>query len=121
MNASRKPPAPVAIVRPRLQLGEAVAIGPGKIELLRNVGEHQSISAAAKAMGLSYKRAWLLVDTLNKGLRQPVVEAVKGGRGGGGARLTEFGSQLVRCYDALEARLAKAAARELAAMQNLIK
>jgi molybdate transport system regulatory protein len=121
MKSSRKQSAPVVIVRPRLQLGETAAIGPGKIELLRSIGERLSISAAAKAMGLTYKRAWLLVDSLNQGLGQPVVEAVKGGKGGGGARLTEYGSQLVRCYDALEVRIKKAAAKELAAIQNLMR
>jgi len=121
MKSTREHHASVVIVRPRLQLGETAAIGPGKIELLRNIGEHQSISAAAKAMGLTYKRAWLLVDTLNRGLGQPVVEAAKGGKGGGGARLTDYGSQLVACYDALEARINKAAARELSAIQNLLK
>jgi molybdate transport system regulatory protein len=120
MKPSRKPSTPVVIVRPRLQLGENAAIGPGKIELLRNIGEHQSISAAAKTMGLTYKRAWLLVDSLNQGLVQPVVEAVKGGKGGGRARLTEYGSQLVHCYDALEARIEKAAVKELAAIQKLM-
>lgn len=121
MKSSRNPSAPVVIVRPRLQLGEDAAIGPGKIELLRNIGEHRSISAAAKVMGLTYKRAWLLVDSLNQGLGQLVVEAIKGGKGGGGAHLTEFGRQLVQCYDALEARIESAAVDELAAIKRLMK
>ena len=121
MKRSRNAAAPVIIIRPKLQLGETAAIGPGKVELLRSIGELRSISAAAKAMGLTYKRAWLLVHTLNHGLREPVVEAAKGGKGGGGARLTDYGSRLIRCYDALEARIEKAAFKELAALQDLIK
>ena len=80
MKPARKSAAPVIIVRPRLQLGETAAIGPGKVELLRSNGELQSISAAAKAMGLTYKRAWLLIHTLNNGLRKPVVETATGKR-----------------------------------------
>jgi molybdate transport system regulatory protein len=121
MKSPRKSAGPVVIIRPRLQLGETAAIGPGKIELLRAIGERQSISAAAKAMGLTYKRAWLLVDTLNQGLGRPVVEAAKGGKGGGGASLTELGVRLVQRYDALEARINKAAGKELMALESLIK
>lgn len=121
MKPSRKSAAPVIIIRPRLQLGETAAIGPGKVELLRAIGKLQSISAAAKSMGLTYKRAWLLVNTLNQGLREPVVETAKGGKGGGGAHLTEYGISMIRCYDALEARIEKAAFKELAAIQDLIK
>ena len=121
MKSSRKSSASVIIVRPRLQLGETAAIGPGKVELLRTIGELRSISAAAKAMGLTYKRAWLLINTLSQGLREPVVETAKGGKGGGGAQLTEYGISLIRCYDALEARIEKAAAKELAAIQDLIE
>ena len=121
MKGPRESAASVVIVRPRLQLGDTAAIGPGKVELLRAIGERQSISAAAKAMGLTYKRAWLLVNTLNQGLREPVVETAKGGKGGGGAQLTDYGISLIRCYDALEARIEKAAVKELAAIQDLIE
>ncbi|RLJ65324.1 winged helix-turn-helix domain-containing protein [Sulfurisoma sediminicola] len=121
MKSPRNSAGPVVIIRPRLQLGATAAIGPGKIELLRAIGELQSISAAAKAMALTYKRAWLLVATLNQGLGRPVVETAKGGKGGGGASLTELGIQLVRRYDALEARINKAAGKELMALENLIK
>lgn len=107
------------IVRPRIQFGPALAIGPGKIDLLRAVAETHSISAAARALGLTYKRAWLLIDTLNAGFGRPVVETATGGRGGGGARLTPLGEQLVARYDALEARLNAAARAELAALGRL--
>ena len=65
--------------------------GPGKIDLLRAVSETGSISAAARVIGMSYKRAWFLIDTLNRGFGEPVVEALAGGNGGGGARLTASG------------------------------
>jgi molybdate transport system regulatory protein len=108
-----------ALVRPRIQLNEAVAIGPGKIDLLRAVAEASSISGAARRRGLTYKRAWLLIDTLNQGLGRPVVETATGGRGGGGARLTAFGEVLVARYDALEAAINRAAGKELAALLRL--
>jgi molybdate transport system regulatory protein len=82
---SRKKACAAVIVRPRIQFGPALAIGPGKIDLLRAVAETHSISAAARALGLTYKRAWLLIDTLNAGFGRPVVETATGGRGGGGA------------------------------------
>lgn len=107
------------IIRPRIYLGDGIAIGPGKIALLRAVGESRSISAAAKALGMTYKRAWLLIDTLNRGFARPVVETATGGRGGGGARLTPLGEQLVLRYDALEARINEAAQAELAALIRL--
>lgn len=107
------------IIRPRIYLGDEIAIGPGKIDLLRAVGETRSISAAAKALGMTYKRAWLLIDTLNRGFGRAVVETATGGKGGGGARLTELGEQLVHRYDALEARINDAAQEELAALRRL--
>jgi molybdate transport system regulatory protein len=70
-------------------------VGPGKIDLLRQVAETRSISAAARAMGMTYKRAWLLIDSLNQGFGEPVVEASAGGKGGGGAHLTPLGEALV--------------------------
>src|SRR5690606_18611464 len=78
-------PATAVMVRPRVQIGAAIAIGPGKVDLLRAIERERSISAAARTMGLTYKRAWLLVDSLNQGFGQPVVAATAGGRGGGGA------------------------------------
>ena len=85
-------------VRPRIYLGPSLSLGPGKIDLLRAVSETGSISAAARAIGMSYKRAWYLIDTLNRGFGEPVVEALAGGNGGGGARLTALGEAVVRHY-----------------------
>lgn len=76
-------------------------IGPGKIDLLRRIGKQQSIAAAAREMGMSYRRAWLLVDELNRMLASPVVAKWQGGTSRGGASLTELGEKLVRTYDAM--------------------
>lgn len=107
------------MVRPRLYIGESVAIGPGKIDLLRQVDETHSISAAARALGMTYKRAWLLIDSLDQGFGRPVVETATGGKGGGGAMLTPLGRQLVERYAALEARLNASAQDELEALRRL--
>jgi len=81
----------------RLQVGAGV-IGPGKIELLERLEAEGSITRAAKGMGLSYRRAWYLIDTMNAALGQPVTETKVGGEGGGGATLTPFGRELVTRY-----------------------
>lgn len=118
-TAETMDPHPVVLVRPRLYLGDSIAIGPGKIDLLRAIGEVRSISAAARSLAIPYKRAWLLIDTLNQGFGRPVVETATGGRGGGGACLTPLGERLVAAYDALEKRLNQDAAPELEGLRRL--
>ncbi|MFN6961838.1 MAG: winged helix-turn-helix domain-containing protein [Rhodocyclaceae bacterium] len=108
------------LLRPRLYLGNDLSLGPGKIDLLRKVGETGSISAAARALGIPYKRAWLLIDSINHGFPQPLLDTAIGGKAGGGARLTPLGEALVRAYEALEARLNIAAAAEVAAIEALV-
>ena len=88
----------------RIDLDGGLRIGPGKIRLLELIEATGSISAAGRAMAMSYRRAWLLVESLNTSFREPVVAAQSGGRHGGGARLTPFGHDLVVCYRAIEAR-----------------
>lgn len=110
----------VILVRPRIYLSDNLAIGPGKIDLLRLVGEKHSIAAAARTLKIPYKRAWVLIDSLNQGFGKPVVETTSGGKGGGGTALTKLGQQLVIRYDALEKRLNSQAAEELAAVRELI-
>ena len=100
----------------RLDLGPGIRVGPGKIRLLELVAEHGSISAAGRALGMSYRRAWLLLDELNRELFEPVIAAAPGGRSGGGAILTPFGSHLVAAYRAIERDAAKVAARYLAGL-----
>ncbi|MEC7490272.1 MAG: LysR family transcriptional regulator [Pseudomonadota bacterium] len=99
--------------RLRILLGRAIAIGPGKAELLRLIDTTGSIAAAAREMGMSYRRAWTLVETMNTTFRQTVVKAVSGGRGGGGAEITDFGCEVLKCYRAMEAKAIKSVASEM--------
>ncbi|MEW5892602.1 MAG: LysR family transcriptional regulator [Pseudomonadota bacterium] len=114
-----KQKASAALVRPRIYIGPAIAIGPGKIDLLRAVAATRSIAAAARSLGLPYKRAWLLIDSLNVGFGRPVVDTTTGGRGGGGACLTPLGQEIVAAYQALERRLNAEAAPELEILRKL--
>ncbi|NMG66196.1 LysR family transcriptional regulator [Azoarcus indigens] len=116
---SLAPEVRAILVRPRIYLGDGIAIGPGKIDLLRAVGETHSISAAARSLGVPYKRAWLLIDSLNAGFGRPVVSTATGGKGGGGTSLTKLGEDLIAAYDALEKRLNAAAPPELEALHAL--
>ena len=103
----------------RLKLPGIGDIGPGKIELLRKIREHQSISAAAREMNMSYRRAWLLVDDLNAVFRQPVVAKWMGGSSRGGAMLTPTGERLVESYDAVVERADSANRALLDELSNL--
>ncbi|HEY1328907.1 MAG TPA: LysR family transcriptional regulator [Casimicrobiaceae bacterium] len=107
--------------RLRLTKGEAIAVGPGKVDLLEAIAHTGSITAAARTLGMSYRRAWLLVDTMNRCFRQPVVEAEAGGERGGGTRLTALGEEVVRRYRESERLAARAAAAELRALQRLLR
>ena len=98
----------------RLDLGLENRVGPGKVQLLEKIAEHGSISAAGRALGMSYRRAWMLVEAMNKGFGQPVVESQVGGKAGGGARLSAFGADLVAHYRAIESAAEKAASPFLA-------
>lgn len=101
----------------RIGLDEQRAIGPGKIRLLELIGETGSISAAARAMDMSYRRAWLLVDDVNRAFARPAVISRPGGKAGGGAALTEWGQELIVRYRRIET-LAEAAARgDIAALR----
>ena len=99
--------------RLRIILGKAIAIGPGKAELLRLIDETGSISAAAREMGMSYRRAWTLVETMNTAFRKPLVEAVTGGRGGGGAKVTDFGREALKRYRAMEDKAVRSVTGEM--------
>lgn len=98
----------------RIDLGPDNRLGPGKVQLLEMIAEHGSISAAGRALGMSYRRAWMLVEAINAGFGQPVVEAQIGGRSGGGARLSAFGLDVVAQYRGIERAAAAAAAPFLA-------
>ena len=94
----------------RIDLRPGGRIGPGKIALLEAIASTGSISGAARALRMSYRRAWVLVEQLNALFVTPVVTAQPGGPGGGGAILTEFGASLVHHYRAIENEAAAAAA-----------
>ena len=89
----------------RIQFEPEGRIGRGKIQLLCHIRETGSISAAGRAMDMSYRRAWLLVDEMNRLFRTPVVESQRGGRQGGGAALTPFGAALIERYNAMEGKM----------------
>jgi molybdate transport system regulatory protein len=86
----------------RVDLGSGRALGPGKIRLLEAIDKTGSISQAGRTLGMSYRRAWLLVDDMNSCFRDSVIEAQPGGAHGGGAVLTAFGQKLVERYRAIE-------------------
>jgi molybdate transport system regulatory protein len=102
----------------RIEFDEERAIGPGKARLLELIQQHRSIAAAGRAMGMSYRRAWLLVDDLNRCFDEPVVRAQHGGRDGGGATLTDFGRSLVEHYRAIETEAERATRKRLAALRR---
>jgi len=106
--------------RLRIVRGDDIAVGPGKVDLLEAIAATGSITAAAKTLGMSYRRAWLLVDTMNRCFATSVVAAETGGTRGGGARLTPLGSDVVRRYRAAEAKAAEGAAADLAALVALL-
>ncbi len=106
--------------RLRVLLGQAIAIGPGKADLLEAIDREGSISRAAKTMGMSYRRAWLLVETMNACFTAPLVEAARGGSGGGGAGLTALGREVLERYRALEDKAAAAVAEDLAEFAALM-
>ena len=109
---------------PRLQLrlyfGEAM-FGPGKAQMLELIRDHGSISAAGRAMGMSYKRAWGLVDEMNAAFRTPLVASTRGGPGGGGATVTAAGLAALAHYRAVEVRATNAALPDITALQAMLK
>ena len=108
--------APATKILVRLMHGSDIAIGPGKADLLEAIAATGSISAAGRRMGLSYRRAWLLVDTMNRSFAAPLVAAAKGGAHGGGAALTPEGAAVLAEYRAAETAARAAAAPGLAAI-----
>ncbi len=105
----------------RVTAGEAIAVGPGKIALLEAIQETHSITAAAKSIHMSYRRAWMLVDQLNGSLKKPAVSSANGGRDGGGSQLTDVGLALVSVYRRIEERAAKACADDIDSLIRLVK
>ncbi|MEO8157780.1 MAG: LysR family transcriptional regulator [Betaproteobacteria bacterium] len=104
----------------RILFRKAIAMGPGKADLLRAIDDTGSISAAARQMEMSYRRAWLLVDTMNQAFKAPVVATLTGGKAGGGAAVTEFGKEVLKRYSAMEAKASASVARELRGFADLM-
>jgi molybdate transport system regulatory protein len=106
--------------RMRILGDDNIAIGPGKVALLEAIAETGSISAAARQLNMSYRRAWLLVDETNRSLQQPAVNTAAGGARGGGTSLTKVGEQIIKHYRAIEATAHAAAAQDIAALTHLL-
>ncbi len=101
------------MVRFRVDFTEACSLGPGKIDLLESIQRTGSLRQAAHALGMSYRRAWLLLDGLNRSFSEPASTASIGGQGGGGVTLTPFGLEIIRCYRAAAQVIESAARQEL--------
>lgn len=96
-------------------------VGPGKAELLDRIRDTGSIAAAGRQMGMSYKRAWMLVEEMNAAFRDPLVSSARGGAGGGGAQLTPAGHEVLRLYQAILERTRIAAAEEIGALESMLR
>jgi len=108
----------MARVRISIVFESGARIGPGKAKLLESIRDTGSISAAARDMGMSYKRAWVLLDSINQAFTEPVVKAASGGPGGGGATLTPFGAEVLERYRRIHERAAAIAGDDLTALKR---
>ena len=119
-KAGKAAHAPVLRFRMRVTDGDVIAVGPGKISLLEAIDRTGSIIAAAKSLEMSYRRAWLLLDELNRSLREPAVASAKGGRQGGGSTLTHVGRELIALYRRIEDTAARANRRDIARLMAML-
>ena len=120
---ANRPPRPKVHSAPQVRIlfGQSYPLGPGKVKLLEAVTRTGSISAAGRAMDMSYRRAWLLVDELNRLFKGRVANAGPGGKAGGGARLTPFGRELVRRFRGMEETARGALAKDIAALRKALQ
>ncbi|MCX4163412.1 MULTISPECIES: winged helix-turn-helix domain-containing protein [Paraburkholderia] len=107
--------------RMRIQQADTIALGPGKVALLEAVREHGSISAAARSLKMSYRRAWLLMDELNRSLKSPATVSEHGGQSGGGSVLTPVGEEIIRLYRDIENQAYTVCSEQIAALTRFIK
>src|SRR5215468_10340902 len=105
----------------RIDLASGDHIGPGKVDLLEQISEQGSIAAAGRAMGMSYRRAWELVEELNETFGRPVVQPRTGGKAGGGAELTPLGYFVIGRYRAIQKVVERASLNHLSALQAEVK
>lgn len=108
----------MTVIKIRIDFDSDRYIGHGRIQLLELIGRHGSIAQAAKAMGMSYKRAWYLMDEFSALFVDPLIVRQHGGRGGGAAKLTPFGADLVRQYREMEAKALSTFAKPLASIEK---
>jgi molybdate transport system regulatory protein len=106
--------------RLRVTTGDVIAIGPGKISLLEAISATGSISAAARSLGMSYRRAWLLLDEMNRMMREPVTESARGGALRGGSQITELGRELIETYRRIEQKAAASCAEDIEHLLALV-
>ena len=106
--------------RLRILSGDLIALGPGKVDLLESIGREGSISQAALERHLSYRRAWNMVDTMNRCFKEPLVISVTGGKGGGGAELTPTGKRVIKLYREMENNANVAIQTEWKALKKLL-
>jgi molybdate transport system regulatory protein len=118
--AKRKARAEALHPQLRISFKKSIAMGPGKADLLDAIGQTGSISAAARLLGMSYRRAWLLVETMNECFKSALVETATGGEHGGGAVVTDLGHDVVRRYRAMEKKAAASVSREMADFTALL-
>ena len=108
-------------LRIRIVFGEDAMLGPGKADLLERIRDTGFIAAAGRAMSMSYKRAWMLVDDMNRAFRDPLVDSTRGGAKGGGARLTEAGETVLAHYRKLEEIMAEAGAARIGTLRSMLR
>jgi molybdate transport system regulatory protein len=107
--------------RMRIRKGDTIVLGPGKVELLEAVRQHGSISAAARSLDMSYRRAWLLIDELNRSLTSPATVSEQGGHSGGGCTLTPVGENIIRLYRNVETHAHQACAKQISELTKLVR
>tara|TARA_Y100000588_G_scaffold239513_1_gene253246 strand:+ start:540 stop:911 length:372 start_codon:yes stop_codon:yes gene_type:complete len=105
----------------RILLGAAVALGPGKVALLEAVDKSGSITGAARYMGMSYRRAWKLIEAMNNDFKVPLIATSSGGRGGGGALVTKAGFDALKRYRSMETKAGQAVEKEISDFADLLK
>lgn len=107
--------------RLRVRVGDEIALGPGKVELLQLIQQNRSITDAAKQMGMSYMRAWTLIRTMNRCFKVPLVVATRGGQSGGGAGLTESGRKALALYQKMEKAASRATSTQWRQLRKLLR
>ena len=106
--------------RYRIMSGDLIALGPGKVDLLESIDQEGSISQAARQSHLSYRRAWDMVDTMNRCFKKPLVKSATGGKGGGGAELTPLGKKVIAIYREMESKASQATQEEWKSLKKYL-